>query len=127
MTTLIPSHIHLNKKSQTLELHYHDAQFELSAEFLRVHSPSAEVKGHAGQGGSLPSGKQDVRIEKIAPSGNYAIKLIFNDGHDSGLYTWQYLHELATNQQVLWDKYLEKLHKANKSRQKDAQVINFEP
>lgn len=123
----IPSRIHLNKQSQTLELHYGDAQYALSAEYLRVHSPSAEVRGHGGQGATLAHGKKDVSIIKVEPAGNYAIKLHFDDGHDSGIYTWEYLHKLAVNQQAFWDNYLDQLHTANKSRDKDSQVITFTP
>lgn len=123
----IPSRIHLNKQSQTLELHYGEAQYALSAEYLRVHSPSAEVRGHGGEGATLVYGKKDVCINKIEPTGNYAIKLHFNDGHDSGIYTWEYLHKLAVNRHIFWDNYLDKLHTAHKSREKDSQVVNIMP
>ena len=93
---MIPTKINLRKKTQVLYLEFDAETFELSAEFLRVHSPSAEVKGHAGQGGELPSGKRFVNITKIEPAGNYAIRILFDDSHASGLYTWQYLYKLCT-------------------------------
>lgn len=123
--TSIPSRIHLNKQSQTLELHYGDAHYALDAEYLRVLSPSAEVRGHGGEGAKLVYGKKDVRILKVEPAGNYAIKLHFDDGHDSGLYTWEYLFKLATEHALLWGNYLDQLHTANKSREKDSQVVNI--
>lgn len=125
--TTIPSRVHLNKAIQTLELHYGDAHFALSAEYLRAHSPSAEVRGHGGEGATLVYGKRDVGINRVEPAGNYAIKIHFDDGHDSGIYTWEYLHSLAVNQQTFWDNYLEKLHAASKSREKDSQVVNIMP
>ena len=84
---LVPSKIQLHKQSQQLELHFGGEQFLLPAEFLRVHSPSAEVKGHGPGQAVLQYGKKDVAISKIERAGNYALKLIFDDGHDSGIYT----------------------------------------
>lgn len=102
-----PQKIQLHKKSAELELQYSDASFILKAEFLRVHSPSAEVQGHGPDQKVLPLNKQDVQIVGIEAQGNYSIKLIFDDGHDSGLFTWSYLRELAENQAQLWQSYLE--------------------
>lgn len=102
-----PQKIQLHKKSAELELQYSDASFTLKAEFLRVHSPSAEVQGHGPDQKVLPLNKQDVQIIGIEAQGNYSIKLIFDDGHDSGLFTWSYLRELAENQAQLWQTYLE--------------------
>ncbi|HEY7772356.1 MAG TPA: DUF971 domain-containing protein [Marinagarivorans sp.] len=124
---MTPSKIHLHKKTQTLDICYDNENFSLSAEFLRVHSPSAEVKGHAGHGGETPYGKRGVRIEKLEMTGNYAIQIFFDDGHSSGLYSWKYLHELCTNQQALWQGYLDKLHVMQKSRDKDTSVVTLFP
>ncbi len=90
--TPVPSEIKLHQKSRLLELSFEDGQhFELTYEFLRVLSPSAEVRGHGPGQEKLQAGKQAVEIEKVEPVGNYAIKLVFSDGHDSGLYSWDYL------------------------------------
>lgn len=112
----IPSNIKLHKKSKTLELIYNETSFELTAEFLRVHSPSAEVRGHGIGNGTLQTGKKFVGISGVEPSGNYALKITFDDGHDSGLYTWQYLYTLATQQDQYWDKYIKSLEEAGESR-----------
>ena len=112
----IPSNIKLHKKSKTLELIYNQTSFELTAEFLRVHSPSAEVRGHGIGNGTLQTGKKFVGISGVEPSGNYALKITFDDGHDSGLYTWQYLYTLATQQEQYWDSYLKSLEEAGESR-----------
>ncbi|SFF86298.1 gamma-butyrobetaine hydroxylase-like domain-containing protein [Neptunomonas qingdaonensis] len=112
----IPSNIKLHKKSKTLELIYNETSFELTAEFLRVHSPSAEVRGHGIGNGTLQTGKKFVGINGVEPSGNYALKIIFDDGHDSGLYTWQYLYTLATQKDQYWDRYLKSLEEAGESR-----------
>lgn len=97
----LPQDIRLHTKSRTLELVYADGNFELTAEFLRVHSPSAEVRGHGIGQGVLQTGKKHVGIKGVEPSGNYALKIIFDDGHDSGLFTWEYLHDLALIRQPI--------------------------
>lgn len=112
----LPTDIRLHKKSHTLELVYADHSFELTAEFLRVHSPSAEVRGHGIGNGVLQTGKKFVAIKGVQPTGNYALKIIFDDGHDSGLYTWEYLHSLCINQETYWQGYLKKLKEAGESR-----------
>lgn len=122
MTSPIPTSIKLRKASRTLELQYADnQQFSLPAEFLRVHSPSAEVQGH-GQP-ILQTGKQNVALVGIEPAGNYALKLVFDDGHDSGLYSWDYLYQLGQRQDVLWQDYLDKLRAAGASRDPDVSVV----
>ena len=88
----------------------------LSCEFLRVHSPSAEVKGHGPGQETLQVHKENVAIENIEPVGQYAIKLIFSDGHNTGIYTWDYLYELAATYNVLWEEYLKKLSMAGIQR-----------
>ena len=120
-----PTKIQLHKQSQQLELHFGAEQFLLPAEFLRVHSPSAEVMGHGPNQAVLQFGKKDVAITKIERAGNYAIKLFFNDGHNSGIYTWGYLHELGTTQEKLWQDYLDALKFAGKTREKDTSIVKF--
>lgn len=118
MTSPTPTEVKLHKKSAILELVYSASErYELSAEYLRVYSPSAEVKGHGPGQEVLQFGKQDVAILKLEATGSYAIKPSFDDGHNSGLYTWTYLYELCRNHPVLWQDYLDKLHAAGKLRQ----------
>lgn len=122
MTSSIPTNIKLRKASRTLELQYADGQqISLPAEFLRVHSPSAEVQGH-GQP-VLQTGKQHVALVGIEPAGNYALKLVFDDGHDSGLYSWDYLYQLGQRQEQLWQDYLEQLQAAGASRDPDVSMV----
>ncbi len=117
MAATLPQDIKLHTKSRTLELIYSDQEsFELSAEYLRVHSPSAEVRGHGIGQGVLQAGKQLVGIKGVEPAGNYALKIIFDDGHDSGLYTWDYLYDLCHKQADYWNKYLEALSAAGETR-----------
>lgn len=117
MTGHIPSHIKLHKRTQRLELQFAAETFDLPAEFLRVHSPSAEVRGHGEGQAVLQYGKRDVEIIDIDQQGHYAIRLVFDDGHDSGIYTWDYLYELGSHQETLWHAYLEKLASENKTRE----------
>jgi len=113
-----PVEIRLRKKSRQLAIDFDDGnQFELSFEFLRVHSPSAEVRGH-GQGQEvLQTGKENVQINALEPIGNYAIRIIFDDGHDTGLYSWSYLYELGRDQGARWQAYLDRLTAAGYPRQ----------
>lgn len=131
MKTEVPTDIKLHKKSATLELAYGDgSSYTLSAEFLRVLSPSAEVRGHGKGQEILQTGKRQVKLLDIEAVGNYAIKLVFDDGHNSGIYSWTYLHELCIGQQSLWDNYLVKLNAMKASRDPlpaDTQVINIMP
>jgi DUF971 family protein len=97
----------LRTQSRVLEVAFQDgARFELPFEYLRTHSPSAEVKGHGPGQEVLVLGKQNVGIKGIEPVGQYAVKLVFDDGHDSGLFTWKYLRELGENRTDYWAKYL---------------------
>lgn len=89
---------------------------ELSAEFLRVHSPSAEVQGHGGVGGMLVGGKSGVGIQRLEPVGHYAIRIHFDDGHNTGLYTWPILADFVQNRNSLWNRYLERLAEHGMSR-----------
>ncbi len=114
---LRPTEIILHRQSRVLEIAFADGQrFRLPCEFLRVYSPSAEVRGHGPGQDVLQTGKRAVNIESIEPVGHYAVKLVFSDGHDSGLYSWEYLHSLGSSQEELWGRYLERLDKAGASR-----------
>lgn len=120
----IPSAIQLHKASKTLTLKYASGEeYHLPAELLRVHSPSAEVQGHGKP--ILQYGKLNVGLTKVEPAGQYALKLTFDDGHDSGLFTWEYLHELAVRQEALWADYLQELGKAGKSRDPSEHVVKL--
>jgi DUF971 family protein len=114
--TPIPTEIKLHQKSRVLELVFDNERFELTFEFLRVFSPSAEVRGHGEGQETLQVGKRDVNILGIEPVGNYAIKPVFSDGHDSGLYSWDVLYTLCTRRDELWQAYLDKLAAAGASR-----------
>ena len=114
---LNPVSINLHQKSRVLEIEYDDgSRFELPCEYLRVYSPSAEVKGHGPGQEVLQLGKENVNIKEIEPVGNYAIKLIFDDGHDTGLYTWTYLYELGKEQENYWTDYIAALKQAGHVR-----------
>jgi DUF971 family protein len=113
-----PNSINLHQKSRVLEIEFEDgARFELSCEYLRVYSPSADVKGHGPGQEVLQVGKENVNIKEIEPVGNYAIKLIFDDGHNTGLYTWEYLYELGEAKENNWTDYLTALKQAGHTRQ----------
>ena len=121
---MIPSDIKLHKASKTLTLTYASGEeFTLPAEFLRVHSPSAEVQGHGKP--ILQFGKLNVGLTKIEPAGQYALKLTFDDGHDSGLFTWDYLYQLAVRQDALWTDYLAELKAAGKTRDPSQSVVRL--
>ena len=111
MTTApVPTAIKLRKQSRLLEITFDDgSRFELPFEYLRVYSPSAEVRGHGPGQETLQLGKHDVDIRSVDPVGNYAVRLVFDDGHDSGLYAWGYLHELGVTQAEKWRHYLDRL------------------
>lgn len=105
-----PTAIKLRTKSRLLEISFDDgSRFELPFEYLRVYSPSAEVRGHGPGQETLQLGKDQVRITAVEPVGHYAIKLVFDDGHDTGLYTWAYLRELGEEHEVRWQQYLDRL------------------
>jgi DUF971 family protein len=112
----LPSDVKLHAKSNTLELIYDGQSFEMTAEYLRVYSPSAEVRGHGIGNAVLQTGKQFVGIKEIQPAGQYAMKIIFDDGHDSGIYTWDYLYELTHKKSEKWESYLKKLEQEGGSR-----------
>lgn len=121
---MIPTDIKLHKASKTLTLTYASGEeFTLPAEFLRVHSPSADVQGHGKP--ILQFGKLNVGLSMLEPAGNYALKLTFDDGHDSGLFTWEYLYELGKRQNELWDDYLAELRAAGKSRDPNESFVKL--
>jgi DUF971 family protein len=112
-----PTDIKLHQKSKVLEISFEDGKtFSLPCEYLRVYSPSAEVRGHGPGQEVLQVGKEEVNITNIEPVGNYAVKLEFDDGHNTGLYSWDTLYQLGANQDALWQEYLAKLEKAGHKR-----------
>lgn len=112
-----PTEIILRKRSRELLVRFADgSEFALPAEYLRVHSPSAEVKGHAGGEGVLVTGKETVNIERVEPVGRYAVRLVFDDGHSSGIFTWPILHDLGRQHARHWQRYLERLAAAGLRR-----------
>ncbi len=113
----VPTEIKLHQKSRILEVAFANGRhFELSYELLRVYSPSAEVRGHGPGQETLQAGKRDVEIAQFEPVGAYAVKPTFSDGHDSGLYSWDYLYWLGENREQLWQDYLDRLAAAGASR-----------
>ena len=117
MSKVHPTNIILHKKSHQLEISFDtEERFLISFELLRVYSPSAEVRGHWGQNAKLQLNKQDVAIEDLIPVGKYAVKIIFDDGHNSGLYDWDYLYDLGRKQAIYWTQYLDKLTEAGFER-----------
>lgn len=110
-----PDKIILHKRSRILELGFGSQNFKLGAEYLRVHSPSAEVRGHGPGQERLPLNKSQVAIVSVEPQGQYAIKLHFDDGHNSGIYTWEYLADLGLHYEKYWQEYLDKREKLEAS------------
>jgi DUF971 family protein len=120
---MIPTNLIVHENSKVLELQYEQGKsYRLPFEFLRVYSPSAEVRGHGPGQEVLQTGKRDIGIVNIEPVGHYAIKPTFSDGHDSGLYSWDYLYELCENQEALWNDYLERCKVAGVDR--DAAMVS---
>lgn len=124
--TFIPTGIELHRQSKTLDLRYAGGeQYTLSCEYLRVYSPSAEVRGHGPGQETLQTGKINVTITDIKPVGNYAVQFVFSDGHDTGIYSWPYLHELCVKHTENWDDYLRRLHEAGAARDPEVQVVRL--
>ncbi len=112
-----PTNIIYHQQSKSLEVAFDGGvSYSMSAEYLRVNSPSAEVQGHSPSQALLQLGKEDVGIEAIEPVGNYAVSLRFSDGHQTGIFSWEILHNLGTNQELLWDDYLNRLSEAGHTR-----------
>ena len=117
MATPTPTDIKLHQVSRKLEIAFSDgARFELPFELLRVYSPSAEVRGHGPGQEVLQVGKGEVLINAAEPVGRYGINFLFSDGHNTGIYSWEYLYELGVNQAALWDEYLNRMDGAGASR-----------
>jgi len=115
MSDPVPAEIKLRKASRVLEVSFEDgSRFQLPFEYLRVHSPSAEVKGHGPGQEVLVLGKESVGVRAVEPVGQYAVKLVFDDGHDTGLYTWKYLYELGRDKEANWSMYLARKAAAGK-------------
>lgn len=113
----LPTEIKLHQKSRVVEISFADGKsFRLPCEFLRVYSPSAEVRGHGPGQETLQTGKQDVEIQKIEPVGTYAVQLHFSDGHNTGIYSWDMLYDYGVNQQSMWERYLTRLQDAGAGR-----------
>ncbi len=114
----VPIEIKLQKRSRKLQIRFSDGlEGELPAEYLRVESPSAEVKGHGPGQGVLVAGKLEVGIERVEPVGRYAVRIVFDDGHATGLYTWPILYALTRDQERNWQRYLDRLADAGRSRE----------
>jgi len=113
----VPIEIKLHQKSRVMEISFADGRsYRLPYEFLRVYSPSAEVRGHGPGQEVLQTGKREIEIRTLEPVGSYAVQPVFSDGHSTGIYSWDYLYELGQNQDALWSQYLSKLKAAGASR-----------
>lgn len=114
----VPTEIKLHQKSRVMEIAFSDGRdFRLPYEFLRVYSPSAEVRGHGPGQEVLQTGKRGVEIRSLEPVGSYAVQPVFSDGHSTGIYSWDYLYELGERQDALWMEYLQKLATAGAKRE----------
>jgi DUF971 family protein len=113
----IPTEINYDGATRVLKVSFDDGKsFDMTAEYLRVFSPSAEVQGHSPNTAKLEFGKENVKIDKIEPTGNYAVTIFFDDGHDSGIFSWTWLYGLGANQEANWQEYLDRLKAAGKER-----------
>jgi len=121
----LPQNIIVHQQSKVLELAYENKTYQLPFEFLRVWSPSAEVRGHGVGQETLQTGKRDVLINTIEQVGHYAIKPVFSDGHDSGIFSWDYLYDMCINQEEMWQDYLDRVEQAGASR--DVPMVKDEP
>ena len=120
----VPTLIELHQKSRVLEIAFSDeTHFSLPYEFLRVYSPSAEVRGHGPGQETLQVGKKEVEITAAEPVGTYAMQITFSDGHDSGLYSWEYLHEMGVKQDTMWQDYLKKMEAAGAKREPAPNIL----
>ena len=123
-----PTAIRLRRQSRVLELEYPGGEsYRLDWEFLRVLSPSAEVRGHHPSQAVLQAGKKNVAVLALKPVGHYALQIVFDDGHDTGLYSWEYLYTLCREREQRWNAYLAELDRAGASRDPDVQVVRFQP
>jgi len=122
-----PKNIIYHKIAHTLEVAWPEEGFNLPAELLRVYSPSAEVRGHSANERVLQTGKKNVGIKQLEAVGNYAVRITFDDGHDTGIYAWEFLHDLGTNQDKYWQDYITELKTANASRLPTIPVGQWQP
>ena len=123
-----PTEIKLHRQSRVLEISFANGKtFSLPCEFLRVYSPSAEVRGHGPGQEVLQVGKKSVEITKIEPTGSYAVQLTFSDGHDTGIYSWDTLYDYGLRQDAMWRHYLERLAEAGASREPGAAPFEQRP
>lgn len=126
--TPTPTDIKLHQKSRILEIAFADGKrFNLPYELLRVYSPSAEVRGHGPGQEVLQIGKQSVEINHIEPVGTYAVQLVFSDGHDTGLYSWDYFYNMGVNQDEMWQHYLQRMAEAGASREQILSAFEQRP
>lgn len=124
---ITPVGIELHTRSGELELRYSNGEsYALSCEYLRVYSPSAEVRGHGPGQETLQTGKQNVAITAIRPVGNYALQLEFSDDHNTGIYSWDYLYQLCLERESRWQNYLDRLEASGASRDPDIQVLKLD-
>ncbi|SEA39650.1 gamma-butyrobetaine hydroxylase-like domain-containing protein [Nitrosospira multiformis] len=124
--TPVPVEIKLHRKSRLLEITFSDGKtFRYTSEFLRVYSPSAEVRGHGPGQEVLQTGKKEVNINRIDPVGNYAIQLTFSDGHNTGLYSWDLLYEYGLHQDEMWQRYLRRMEEAGASRERPGYLSDW--
>lgn len=122
-----PTEIKLHQQSRLLEISFADGKtFQMSCEFLRIHSPSAEVRGHGPGQEVLQIGKKEVTITDIEPVGNYAINLFFSDGHNTGIYSWSSLYDYGLHQDEMWQRYLQRMEEAGASREQVAGSLPFD-
>lgn len=124
---IAPAKITYHKIAHTLEVAWQEQNFNLPAELLRVYSPSAEVRGHSAEERTLQTGKKNVGIRQLEAVGNYAIRIVFDDGHDTGIYSWEFLHDLGSNQDKYWQDYVTDLKTANASRLPTIPVGQWQP
>lgn len=120
----VPTQIELHQKSRVLDIAFSDGKhFSLPYEFLRVYSPSAEVRGHGPGQETLQVGKKEVEITAAEPVGTYALQLVFSDGHDSGIYSWETLHSMGINQESMWQNYLQRMAEAGAKREPAPNIL----
>ncbi len=113
----IPVNLRLHRRSRVLEIDYPGGEaHKLDCEYLRISSPSAEVRGHGSGNEILQTGKRQVSITAIEPVGNYGVKLVFDDGHDTGIYSWAFLYDLCVNRERYWNRYMQLMEEAGASR-----------
>ena len=128
MDSAQPTEIKLHQKSRVLEISFDDGRnFRLPYEFLRVHSPSAEVRGHGPGQEVLQTGKKNVEITRAEPVGSYAVQLCFSDGHETGIYSWDLLYQFGEQQEPMWRHYLDRMEKAGASREPGAEPFGERP